>query len=270
MKTNNILCVVFLTLTAALSAQKADKLSFEVASIKATPPPTDGRLEISFSGDPGRLDWKGIPLKMILARAYEVKDFQISGPDFIEGSRFDVTAKIPLGASQGEVPAMLRTLLEERFKLVAHRETKDANVYGITIAKGGLKLKVADGDGANAGQVRVRPGRLELNGVPISQLAQILSRMLNRPVVDQTETKDVYNIQLEFTPEPGMGRGMGMAPPPPGAGGPQGHAEGTSTDKEPGSIFTALQEQCGLKLEAKKAPVEMVVVDRMEKTPTEN
>ena len=238
-------CLVFVSAVGVLAQAPAARLTFEVASVKLTPPPLDGRVSISIGGDAGRIDWQGVPLKFIIARAYEVQDFQVSGPDWLATQRFEVMAKFPPGATEKQVPEMLRALLADRFKLSIHKESKEMQIDSLTIAKGGLKVKPVDSD---SGQVRIGSGRIELRGAPISQLSALLARLLDRPVLDQTGASGNYDFRFEFTPE--------GAPP--------------SGDNPKPSLFTALQEQAGLKLESKKAPVELVVVDRVEKLPTEN
>jgi uncharacterized protein (TIGR03435 family) len=236
---------IYLGIFALAVGAFAQALTFEVASVKLTPPPLDGRISISINGDAGRIDWQGVPLKFMIARAYEVQDFQVSGPDWLATQRFEVIAKLPQGATEKQIPEMLRALLAERFTLTVHKESKEMQIDTLTVAKGGLKVKPVESD---AGQVRVNPGRIQLHGAPMSQLSALLARMLDRPVLDQTGAAGNYDLRFEFTPE-------GAAP---------------SSDNPKPSLFTALQEQAGLKLESKKAPVELVVVDRVEKLPTEN
>jgi uncharacterized protein (TIGR03435 family) len=239
---------------------------FEVATIKQSAPITDGRVMMSMGGDPGRINYQGLSMRLILARAYEMKDYQITGPDWIDSERFDVTAKIPDGVARELVPAMLRALITERFKLASHSDKKEMNVYALGVAKGGIKLKEVEAPAQGMGQVRMGMGHLETKG-SLQALADFLSRMVDRPVLFLDTSKAVYDIKLDWTPEPGQGmmRGMGAMHAGNGEGGPA-----ASTDSQAPSLFTAIQEQLGLKLESRKAPVEMLVIDHLEKVPTEN
>jgi uncharacterized protein (TIGR03435 family) len=122
--------------------------AFEVASVKPAPPPTEGKFMVQMGGDPGMVDYKNVSLKTLIARAYEMKDYQVSGPDWLDSARFDVVAKIPPNTSPGQVPMMLQTLLAERFKLTAHREQKVMPAYAMVVGKNGPKLKPLEGEPA--------------------------------------------------------------------------------------------------------------------------
>jgi uncharacterized protein (TIGR03435 family) len=157
---------------------------------------------------------------------------------------------------------MLVALIEDRFQLKIHRETKEMPVYALVVAKNGTKLK------ANAGEPgpRLRMGRGQLNGtkVPLKMLVQQLAQQLGRPVVDKTGLTGDYDFTLTWTPQPGEGGAMFAGPG--GPGGPEGPPP---SDPDGPSIFAAIQEQLGLKLESDKGPVEILVLDQVEK-PTEN
>jgi uncharacterized protein (TIGR03435 family) len=302
-------------------------LSFEVASIKPVAPPVDGRLMIRMGGDPGRLNWTNVSLGDMIRRAYEVKDYQISGPDWIASTRFDVVAKLPADTPTSKVPEMLQSLLAERFKLTIHRETKELPMYALVVGKNGAKMKESEVDpnvpppggapgipGAGPGgpPVNAGPGpmaggrgdapgggiRIGKDGAPqfapgrgrgpmmmmngrghlsakmmnVSGLVDMLARQLDRPVIDQTGLKGNYDFDLDYTPDENQRMGIpGLPPPPPQPGGGEIHAPGASNPEANGvSLFTAVQSQLGLKLEARKGPIELIVVDHLEKIPTEN
>lgn len=301
-----------LTLAAYALAQTppaSAPLSFEAASIKPSAPMMGGRIMVRMGGDPGRLNYSGVSLRDLIRNAYQLKDYQISGPDWINTERFDVVAKLPEGAKESDKPAMMQTLLAERFKLTVHRETKELPAYALTVAKGGVKMKEfvespensADGPNAGGGGFDAPPrmkvgadgmpklpagrggmmmvgfGRVQGQGLPVSNLADLLSRQLDRPVLDETGLTAKYDISLNWTPEPGEGpAGMKMMMPRPeggaggggATGGEGGHPEMPVPSGPPLAI--ALQQQLGLRLEPKKLPLEMVVVDHMEKVPSEN
>jgi uncharacterized protein (TIGR03435 family) len=237
--------------------------------------------------------------------AYRVKAYQVSGPDWMASERFDVLAKLPEGASREQVPEMLQALLAERFKLTVHLEGKEHAVYALVVGKNGPKLKESapdadapagvgsaaldvsvSGRGENT-QVSISGGpigtahmsmgpngtmRLEAPKMTMAALADTLSRFFDRPVVDLTELKGTYQVALDLSMEdlrnaartlgmigPGMGAGRGGAQPPADA----------ASDPAGLSIFAAVQ-QLGLKLEPRKVGIDLVVVDHLEKTPTEN
>jgi uncharacterized protein (TIGR03435 family) len=290
--------------------QTAGTLSFEVASIKPAPPPTDGRLMIMMRGGPsdpndrGRVNWVNVSLRDILRVAYDLRDYQITGPDWLNATRFNIEATLPPTTTKEQFAQMWQTLLKERFGMTVHRETKDLPAYALVVSKGGPKLTeavddppvTADGGGPGGPRVAGGPGgfggpgprgggpmrngmmmmrgmgHLEAKGIPISQFADIMSRQLSRPVEDQTGLKGNYDFKLDYTPDEStngsaMRMGMPMPMPRPEGG---GEGRGPNPDDSGVSLFTAVQTQLGLKLEAKKLPLDMLMVDHAEKVPTEN
>ncbi len=302
--------LMVLTSTAGFGQAGAPP-AFDVASVKPAPPPTDGRIMRRLGGDPGMVNYSNVTLKMMIARAYDVKDYQVSGPDWLESEGYDVVAKVPPGTPKEQIPQMLQTLLAERFKLALHRETKTLPMYALVVGKNGSKLKEAEpeapGDGAGGpaaptggsgpayaavggrGKTLSGPGgptgNINMNFGPkgrqmsgkmtMAQLANALGNLTGKPVTDLTEMKGVYEVELNWMPDDREQGGMGLgkmaamgAPPPAGAGDASPHANEAS-DSGP-SIFAALQEKLGLKLDPRKGPVEILVIDRAEKVPTEN
>ena len=287
---------------AALFGQPAP-LSFEVASLKPAAPITDGKIMVRMGGDPGRLDWTNVSLKDILRQAYEVKEYQISGPDWMGSARFDLSAKLPEGAPRSKVPEMLQSLLAERFKVTVHKETKELPMYGLVVSKGGVKMKESEidpnapppgsgpgpgGPGPEGGVRFNRDGKPVFVGNPrgpmmmmnstghlsakmmnMAGLVNFLARQVDRPVIDETGLTKSYDFDLDFVPENMQGM-MGHMPPPPGGGEGGPTSSANNSENNGVSIFNAVQSQLGLKLEAKKGSVELIVVDHVEKTPTEN
>ncbi len=238
-------------------------LKFDVATVK--PNSTDDhRIMIRLGG---RTNATGVNLKLLMTIAYDVRDFQIlGGPGWIATERFDIVAKAEGAPDQIPIEQfrpMLAALIEDRFQLKLHRETKELPVYALVVAKNGSKLKT------NAGEPgpRLRMGRGELTGtkIPMTMLLQQLAQTLGRPVVDKTGLTGEYDFTLTWTPQVGEG-GSGFGAGPPGPGGLEGPPP---ADADGPSIFSALQEQLGLKLESDKGPVEILVLDQVEK-PTEN
>jgi uncharacterized protein (TIGR03435 family) len=295
--------------------------AFEVASIRSAAQITPemiqaGKLHVGMKVDAARVDIGYLSLRDLIPLAFDVKPFQVTGPDWMVQQRFDIVATLPEGATKEQVPAMLRALLEERFKLKAHRENREQNVYALEVGKNGAKLKEAPAEadqpapeakgdlvvGAGDQQVRIRqsgggqPGggqnmtisggrngttrvsmangqmHMEMERVTMAEFAQMLTPMLDRPVVDRTELRGAFQIALDVSMQDMMqaARAAGTLPAgaalPPGAGGPAGLA---ASDPAGGAIFSSVQ-QLGLRLEKRKAPVETVVVDSVEKNPTEN
>ena len=165
---------------------------------------------------------------------------------------------------------MFQTLLADRFQLKLHRETKELPIYALLVGKNGPKLKPAESQEGPNGRMMMRPGHFEGSKFAMSSLADMLSRFVSRPVVDMTELKGIFDFTLNFAPDENM-RMMGGMPPPPGVH-PEGGGEGRSPNANADSptLFVALQEQLGLKLEARKGPLEILVIDHAEKVPTEN
>jgi len=280
-------CLLFLLVCRAQTAE------FEVASIKPMAPPGAGMpLRFgSFGGpgtnDPGRFTCTGCSIMMLITFAYDVQRYQVSGPETINTEVFEIAAKIPAGANRAEFRHMLQNLLADRFKLKLHRESKETQIYKLVVAKNGPKLKESsaapesiqeplppgqvkrDAEGypvlpAGRSVMAMAPGRARVQGAreTMAQLANRLSLFLSRPVTDATGLSGKYDYVLSFAPE--MGRGLGLGLPP--AGGPP---PASSEDSGP-TIFAALQEQLGLKLEPNKGPVDLLVIDHVEKVPTEN
>ena len=293
---------VLLCGSVALGQGTNPKLTFEVASIKPAAPQAMARMQGYVTGgpgtpDPGRMRFTDIPLKVLVKRAYDLKSFQVSGPAWMESQHFDVIAKVPGGATREDARIMLQNLLADRFKLKLHKASKEAATYELVVAKGGAKVNEAaqtaampaeDGGGSRPGPpARGKDGllrtphgqlgiqaiangrmRMQGNAVTMARLADTLAMAVRRPVVDRTGLTGTYDITLEFSPE-GMGHGP-KGPEPPGAyGGNPAEAPRDSNDTGP-TIYTALQEQLGLKLTSRRGPVDLLVVDSVEKVPTKN
>lgn len=269
---------------ACLSLRIVFAQSFEVASIKPAAPMQSGRIMIGMRGgpgtdDPGQMTFTNASIEDLILSAYDVKSYQVTGPNWLETARFDVNAKVPAGATKAESRIMLQHLLAERFKLVLHRSTKEASIYALLVAKNGPKLKESAAEQVNQpGTVRggmtmmVAPGgrmRMVAQGTTLPKLVDALGMQVDRPIVDMTGLTGTYDITLEFAPDPAILQSkmaaMGMPPPPPDGGSPSVQDNGPLA-----TIFTALPEQLGLRLEARKGPVELLVIDSVEKTPTEN
>jgi uncharacterized protein (TIGR03435 family) len=228
----------------ALKAQVAVSQTFEVAAIKAN---KSGSGSSSDHYRNGMLIARNVTLHHCMELAYGVKDYQISGPSWLGSERYDISAKAQASTSANDYRPMLQALLVDRFKLLVHRETKQLLVYSLIVPKNGSKLHVVEGGTENSRSGR---GYISAKTMTTGRLADILSRVLERPVLDSTGLKGTYDIELKWTPDEGQRR--------------EGDPDG------PSSIFTAVQEQLGLKLEGHRGPVEIIVVDHAERVPTEN
>lgn len=249
--------------SAVLKAQE-----FEAAVIKPSPPVKDGRFMVGMQMLPGgRISMGGVTVSLLIQQAYQVRDFQVvGGPDWIRSERYDVIAKPENAASPELVRVMMQALLKDRFQLKFHRETKELPTYALVVAKGGPKLKVSEtppveseGPGrGRGGQMRMMGrGHFEANGLPVSALANQLAQTLGRSVIDKTGLTGDYDFKLDWTPDENQ-RGL--------IGGPGGEApREPSAPAEGVSIFTAVQDQLGLKLESTKGPVEILVIEGVEK-----
>jgi uncharacterized protein (TIGR03435 family) len=275
------LVLMIASATAIISLHAAPQEAppaFEVASIK-----------LDISSEPGwyarwfpTLHIEKMTLKDLVILAYRVHDFELTGgPGWINSERYDIDAKAePHAAANQEFVALqrrrLQTLLRDRFHLTIHRETRELPIYQLIVAKGGPKLRPVNCIERVTGDTAIAPGkkpedycgglggsmasgRLDSRGAPMGFFASVLSNMLRRTVVDRTGLAGNYAIHLTFTPEPPAVPPSDPSHPPTGVAVP---------DAGP-SIFSAIQEQFGLKLEAAKGPVEVLVIDHVER-PSEN
>ena len=279
------LTLVCAAVTVAAQAPAPEKLPmFEVASVRVNKTAQFNRL---FQPQPGgRFNATNLRLRDLVQFAYQVRPFQIEGgPDWMDTTSFDIVAKAP-----GEVPAvqpggppspyalMLRSLLADRFTLVVHNETRESPIYALTLARPDGKLgpqlslattdcaavmKAAMGRGGPPQAppmqgdrllcgMRIGPNRIDMGGFALSELVNGLGVLLGRTVVNHTGLTGNYDLRLTFSREqiPGIPLPAGIQLPP--------------EDPDAPSIFTALQEQAGLKLESTRGPVQVLVVDRAE------
>lgn len=259
---NRTVAAVTLTAMAAVAQTPNIPKAFDVAAIKPNAA-GDNRVMLNMPGS-GRFVATGVNARLLIQQAFNIRDFQISGgPGWTATDRWDINAQaegMPERMPPGALAPMLQSLLEDRFQLKAHRETKEMPIYALQVAKGGPKIKENSGEpGPN---IRMGRGQITFKKGTLQMLATQLSNQTGRVVVDQTGLKGEYDFQLEFTPDLGQGGGP-FGPFPEGPGSPPPANQNGPT------LFTALQEQLGLRLESTKGPVEMLVIDRIEK-PSDN
>ena len=209
-----------------------------MASIRQSTPGSSGG---GITPGPTGLTAKNVTLLFCMRIAYNVQDYQVSGPSRLSTEQYDIVAKTGAPVSQDQLRLMLQTLLAERFGLVFHREEATRSIYALTVGKNGPKLTEAKSDD-NAG-IAADVGHLVFTAASMSVLARRLSQQLHEPVSDLTGLKGIYNFALDWQQDDNV-----LGP----------------------SLFTAVQEQLGLKLEARKVPVEVLVVDHAAKIPTPN
>ena len=290
----HIIRIVVPTLVSAalFFGQEPATPRFEVASIRPTSGDSFEKVNVGVHIDGARVAINSFSLRDYVRVAYNVKDYQISGPEWMGTERFDVTGTLPEGSSQAQVRDMIKSLLADRFHIKLHHESKEFPVYALVIGKGPLKLveSALDPDTTDASKgavnvaangsrdgVTVNMGRgayfafannkLEVKKLTTAYLAETLARFVDKPIVDMTGLTGTYDLTLNFTEEDYRAMlirsavNAGVVLPPQAL-----HLMETASGD---SLFSSIQE-AGLKLDSRKAPLDVLVVDKIEKTPTEN
>ena len=280
-------CIV-LACGAAFSQESMTK--FEVASVKPAALQKSNFMRISGgpgTADPGRLTWNNVTPQALLLRAYGLKSYQLSGPSWLDSARVDILAKVPPGATKDQINIMLQDVLVERFNPTFHREAKERSIYELTLGKNGSKLKESDlsiqppvrepgqlfrGGADKDGFPTAAPGTnaklgRTVDGIdywtyqkaPIPDLAAQLEAEFARPVIDKTGLTGKYDFTLMYSRDGLRVRKLDQtsnsAPADP-SGGP--------------TLLKAIEDQLGLKLESAKDSIDVLVIDHIDKTPTEN
>jgi uncharacterized protein (TIGR03435 family) len=243
-----------------MMAADADPV-FEVASIKPSDPNRPGRRLFSI-GNGTQVSAVGATVSDLIVFAYGVHVRQISGaPAWVESDKFDITGK-PEGGGRpnpNQFKTMLQKLLADRFQLAFHRDKKPLTVYALTVGKNGSKLTRSEA-ASPIPNLPFRPGNLPASNATMEEFAGVMQAHLDRPVADQTGLKGRFDFHLQWTPDETQSdslRAPGQPPKPP---------EGAETQPD---LFTAIQQQLGLKLESTRAQVDVLVIDKVEK-PSEN
>jgi uncharacterized protein (TIGR03435 family) len=233
--------------SAARGQQAAQTPAFEVATVKPAAP---GQLGFSIDFGPDTLTMRNVTLRIAIQSAYHLQKYQMSGgPKWVDSDGYDIVGKTgeslrSMGPAErnDRLRAMLRTLLAERFQLSMRRESKDVPAYSLSTAKGGFRLAKVEPGGTK--QTYGTLDKLVASGATVAEFAALLAAKLQQPVIDHTAIEGLYNFSVQYAPE-----NMPDSPYP--------------------SLFTAMQEQCGLKLEKATAPAETLAIERVER-PTEN
>lgn len=242
-----VFLAVFSWASLPILAQTADRPAFEVAAIK---PNHSASTHAHSDADHGRLSIVNWTLKRLIARAYDVREDQISGPSWLAAERFDIVAKAGSEADGPAIAQMLQSLLADRFKIELHRDTKEERVYALVVAKGGAKLKPVESTGESSSD-NAR-GVMTVQERSMADFARTLSRDLTLSVVDETGLAGIYSFKLTWDATTDE-----LSP-------------GVPSDSQGLTIYTALQQQLGLRLEPRKLPIETLVIDHIDRVPTEN
>jgi len=299
----------------AVVAQQPPRPVFEVASIKEAPSSPDerntvvigtptstylqaGQFHVGIQIDGSRADYGFMSLADLIPYAYGVKRFQLSGPSWLNETRWNILAKIPDGQPAARAPEMMQALLAERFRLAIHREHREQPVYALLVGRGGSQLKdaTAPGDdevtpagafsmkndakgitisGRAAGTMRLTPGpggmQMQIVKISMAGFADMLTQFMDRPVVDGTDLKGQYQVTLDVPME--AMAGMTFAQKVTAFAGLGGFGARGGAAPDSGSVSAAVSQavkRLGLELQPRRAPVETLVVDRVEKAPTAN
>jgi uncharacterized protein (TIGR03435 family) len=263
-----------------------------------------GKINLGMRMDAAQLDLKFMSLTNLIAMAYKLKPNQIAGPDWMQSTLWEIHAKLPAGSNKEQASEMMQSLLAERFKLTFHRENRELPVYALTVAKSGVKIKEAveepaatDPDAAKAPEgemtlnmkqessgVSMDMGKVgkmhivttgnnpvmqwEMAKVTMADFTDILSQFSDRQVIDMTELKGKYKVILELPVQELMNLAKKAMPEYAAVLGGAAPV-GVASDPSGGSIFQAVK-QLGLSLDTRKVPMDTIVVDSVEKEPTEN
>ena len=218
--------------------------AFDVASVKQSPP-YQPCMSSGMTQDGGRFTTRGMTTRTLIVGAFRAETWRVSGgPAWVAADGYDVDATYPVNTPTDQVELMLQTLLADRFQLKVRREEREIPVYALVPAKAGTKLRASPPEGRFSS--KTGRGHLDLQHTSMTTLSRFLASLTDRPVIDATEVKGLFDITLDWTPDSNQ----------------------SGADSGP-SIYTAIQEQLGLRLEPRKSPFEFIVIDHIER-PSEN
>jgi uncharacterized protein (TIGR03435 family) len=231
--------------------------AFEVASVKPAGTTCAGRRSV----DPQQIRYANYSLKGLVGDAYKVELYQIDAPAWFGAQCYDVAARLPQGASEEQIPAMLRVLLAERFRMRAHEETRQDRVYALVVARNGPHLKPSEEQSDRPlGFEAHANGHMEFTSATLDSFSRAMSTLLARPILNMTEIQGHFDITLNVST--GDLAGLNFAPG-------RAPADTLPENNASSSVFAAMQE-LGLKLESRNVPIQHIVVDSAEKVPTGN
>lgn len=257
---------------ALIAATAIPAQEFEVASVKPAAPSTGKSTFVGMRGGPGtqnpnRISYLNVSLRNLLSEAYSVRLFQVFGPAWIDTERFDILATLPPNSTREQSRMMLQKLIADRFHGVIHHEQREFSVFDLTVAKSGAKLTPAAAAGNPGVAMSTNNGqaRLVVTKATIADFIRSLENETGTAIIDKTGITGAFDFTLEFTRDASrvMNQFTGLPQ------GPASAAAENAGDELPG-LSTALQGQLGLKLDRAKGRLDTLVLDRADKTPTEN
>ena len=281
--------VVALATPCVYAQAPEPKVEFEVASVRPFSIAQDGPITLGATIDRAQVRLVGLTMRDLLGMAYRVKPFQLNGPDWIGTERYFINAKLPSGVSAEKLPEMVRALLNDRFGLRIHRDKKEMPVYALLVGKPPLKLteRVVDpnapppetvqvtGTGSaqgiavnmgNGSSYTFAGGKFSAKKFNSSDIAAVLERFTERPMVDLTELKGTYDFEFVVTPEETQTLMIRAAI----AAGVQLPPQALQLADNGGNPLEGAVEQLGLKLDSRRMPIEIIIIDQIQKTPTDN
>ena len=254
----NLTLILFAATAAFGQSADAPAPAFDVASVKVSQPGTDGRRgRGNTQVSPGTVTMRNVSLKAAIRWAWHVSEYQVTGPDWLDSERYEIAGKAAGPATEEELRLMMQALLRERFKLTLHTQTKELGAYLLVAGKNGPKVHESTTEGEPSIETNQKQMSVSVQRAPVSQLVEMLSNVMRAPVIDMTGLKGRYDLNLNVAKY-----AADMA------------AQGKSVESTPmdtvALVTTVLQAELGLKLEGKKMPLEVVVIDHAEKSPVEN
>jgi uncharacterized protein (TIGR03435 family) len=257
--------IALMAATAVFAQAPGSRPAFDVASVKASDPAaargggghfafgmggTGGNIQVA----PASLTMRNVTLKNAIRWAYHITEYQVSGPEWLDSARYNINAKSAGPATEDQLQLMMQTLLADRFKLAAHQQTKEFQVFVLAPGKNGTKLQESKSEGESVILPQPNSMTVTIQRAAISQMIEMMTPLLGAPVIDETGLRGRYDITANLAKYASeMQPGAGGAPPDPLS-----------------LISSALEGELGLKLEKRKMPLEQLVVDHIEKAPTEN
>lgn len=242
--------------TIATAVAQTAQAAFEVVSVKIN---RSGEIPMRITAPPGRFEATNVTARLLILNSYGLPDFRLANlPSWAADERFDVAGRSAGSVGRDEISAMVRSLLADRFQLRAHRETRELPTYALVAAsparRPGPALRTSSIDCSapedrSKCNTRITPRSLTATGMTMTRLAATLTGIVGRVITDETGLPGAYDLELTFAPE---------GPLPPGA-------PPAAADSDAPSLFTALREQLGLRLDGRRGPVEVLVVDRIER-----
>jgi uncharacterized protein (TIGR03435 family) len=249
-----LVCIIAFLPSGIFGQRGATSSGFEVVSVK---PNTSMQDVAGNRFGPKRMTWTNVSLKTLIEAAYELKDYQVAGgPRWLESARWDIEATTGITTNSDQKYRMLQTLLADRFHLRVHWESKEVQIYRLVVGKKGSKLKESSPNEPTSGGTGtvVNRGMISGHQTAVSTLVYFLSTQLDRPIVDNTGLSANYEFTLKWDPDDSQRPGEDGSVP---------------TDSHSASVFAAVPEQLGLKLEAAKGPSKVLVIDGVDR-PSEN